>query len=189
MIFETISSLLSLLRTKEREAYRQFFLDTMVAIEGTTCKLIAFSVLLFVKGADNYLTRKSTDVLYVASIHANKLSAAHAGSIKVKCLSGTFALIANSPMIFSELPASCRPRSGPGVLVDLTGDARWRPFAASLIKFISKCLTEGTLYVEGLLDISFVTAACSLLCYDDTDLHMVSWWVAYMCESVYLKNF
>lgn len=132
------------------------------------------------KGADYCLTRKSTDVLYVASLHSNKLSAADAGSIMIKCLSGTFELIANSPTIFSELTASCRPGSGTGVSVDVSGNARWRPFAASLIKFVSKCLMEGTLYVEGLLDISFVTAACSLLCYGDTDLHMVGWWVAFV---------
>jgi serine/threonine-protein kinase ATR len=112
-------------------------------------------------------------VLYVASLHATKINAAHVGSVMIKCFSRTFDLIANSLTTFSELPASCRPKSGTGVLVDLTGNARWRPFAASLIKFVSKCLTEGTLYVEGLLDISFVTAACSLLCYGDTDLHMV----------------
>ncbi|KAJ4806265.1 Serine/threonine-protein kinase ATR [Rhynchospora pubera] len=142
VIFDTISSLLSLLRTGEREAYCQFFLDTMVALK---------------------------DV--VAYIHANKRNV-HAGSIMIKCLSGSFSLIENSPMIFNELPGSCCSRSGPGVLVDLTGDVRWRPFAASLIKFVSKCLAEGTLYVGGLLSISFVSAACSLICYGDANLHM-----------------
>lgn len=34
VIFETVGSLLSLLRTGEREAYRQFFLDAMEVIEG-----------------------------------------------------------------------------------------------------------------------------------------------------------
>lgn len=34
VIFEAISSLLSLLRVSEREAYRQFFLDAMEVIEG-----------------------------------------------------------------------------------------------------------------------------------------------------------
>lgn len=34
VIFETVASLLSLLRTGEREAYRQFFLDAMLLVEG-----------------------------------------------------------------------------------------------------------------------------------------------------------
>ena len=34
VIFETIGSLLSLLRSGSREAYRQFFVDAMVVVEG-----------------------------------------------------------------------------------------------------------------------------------------------------------
>lgn len=34
VIFETIGSLLSLLRGGSREAYRQFFVDAMVVVEG-----------------------------------------------------------------------------------------------------------------------------------------------------------
>lgn len=34
MIFETIGSLLSLLRSGAREAYRKFFVDAMVVVEG-----------------------------------------------------------------------------------------------------------------------------------------------------------
>ncbi|XP_022748509.1 serine/threonine-protein kinase ATR-like isoform X3 [Durio zibethinus] len=49
---------------------------------------------------------------------------------------------------------------------------RWQLFATWIIKLVSKCLTEGTLYVEGLINTSFVCAACSLLCYGDADLHM-----------------
>ncbi|XP_072968879.1 serine/threonine-protein kinase ATR [Typha angustifolia] len=145
VIFETISSLLSLLRTGEREAYRQFFLDAMVAVE---------------------------DILYVASVHANKMNAVPSDRVSITCLCESFAGIADSPVIFSELPACCRPTNSPGVLVDLTGDIRWLPFAASVVKLLSKCLTEGTLYVEGLVNVSFVSAACSLLCYGDAALHM-----------------
>ncbi|RRT68071.1 hypothetical protein B296_00005475 [Ensete ventricosum] len=36
-----------------------------------------------------------------------------------------------------------------------------------------KCLMEGTLYVEGLVNVSFAYAVCSLLCYGDATLHMV----------------
>lgn len=34
VIFETVGSLLSLLRTGERDAYRQFFIDAMLVVEG-----------------------------------------------------------------------------------------------------------------------------------------------------------
>ena len=36
VIFETLGSLLSLLRTGDRDAYRQFFEDVMGVVKGTT---------------------------------------------------------------------------------------------------------------------------------------------------------
>ncbi|KAA8546139.1 hypothetical protein F0562_020967 [Nyssa sinensis] len=105
VIFETVGSLLSLLRSGDRDAYRQFFSDTMLVVE---------------------------DILYVASMWANQSSITESSKAK----------------------------------------QRWQPFATRIIKLICKCLTEGTLYVEGLVNVSFVSAACSLLCYGDADLHM-----------------
>ncbi|KAJ3693956.1 hypothetical protein LUZ60_009436 [Juncus effusus] len=142
VIFETISSLLSLLRTGDREIYRQFFLDTITTIE---------------------------DVLHIATGQGTDPSS----KTPIICLCNSFARISNSPVIFSEVPAGCQLASGqPGVVVDLSGDARWGLFAASMVKFVNKCLTEGTLYVEGLIDLSFVSNACSLVCYGDPDLQM-----------------
>ncbi|CAL5040806.1 unnamed protein product [Urochloa decumbens] len=147
LIFTAVWNLLSILRTGDREAYRQFFLDAMVAVE---------------------------DVLYVASVHDESPGGMPPGRCFVKCLCGSFSDILDSPGPYSELPASCRPKNGgPGVVVDLTGDARWRPFATSLIKLVNKCLTDGTLYVDGLVNMSFVSAACSILCYGDGSLHKV----------------
>ncbi|XP_024312541.1 serine/threonine-protein kinase ATR [Brachypodium distachyon] len=143
--FDAVWSLLSLLRTGDREAYRQFFLDSMVAIE---------------------------DVLYVASKRAEKPCGVLSRCL-VKCLCGSFSDILEFPGFFSELPDSCQPKNGPGVLVDLTGDMRWRPFVTSLITLINKCLTDGTLYVEGLVSMQFVSSACSILCYGDESLHKV----------------
>ncbi|ONK66743.1 uncharacterized protein A4U43_C06F11490 [Asparagus officinalis] len=139
VIFETVGSLLSLLRTGEREAYRQFFLDAMELIE---------------------------DILYVASLHSNNTS-----RVLLKCFSESFTAISAVPTLF-ELPACCRPADGPGVLVDLTDKSRWKLFAGWILKLVSKCLTEGTLYVEGLVRMSFVSSACSLLCFADAALHM-----------------
>ncbi|WOK94665.1 serine/threonine-protein kinase ATR isoform X1 [Canna indica] len=144
VIFETIASLLLLLRTGEREAYRQFFLDAMVVVE---------------------------DIVYIASNYAKK-SSSSSGRVSLKCFSESFSLISDCPVLFSELPACCRPVDGPGVLVNLTDKLRWQSFAAWAIRLVNKCLMEGTLYVEGLVNISFAYAACYLLSYGDKILHM-----------------
>lgn len=77
------------------------------------------------------------------------------------------------PAHLGELPESNKPTDGVGIMINLSGKRRWRPFATWIIKLLNKCLTEGTLYVEGLIHASFVTAVCSLLCYGDADLQMV----------------
>ena len=79
----------------------------------------------------------------------------------------------NSTAKFSELPDSLQPKNGPGVLVDLSGDTRWCSFATLLMRLINKCLTDGTLHVEGLVTMPFVSAACSIICYGDESLHKV----------------
>lgn len=42
LIFDTVSSLLSLLRVGDLDAYRQFFLDGMLAVEGMVNFVLAF---------------------------------------------------------------------------------------------------------------------------------------------------
>ncbi|KAF6176279.1 hypothetical protein GIB67_023570 [Kingdonia uniflora] len=144
VIFETIGSLLSLLRSGDREVYRQFFLDAMLVVE---------------------------EILYIASVCADESSVA-ASKEPLKCFYETFSGISDGPALFGGLPACCKPVEGPGVLINLTDKTRWRPFATWTIKILSKCLTEGTLYVEGLINASFISAACTLLCYGDSALHM-----------------
>jgi serine/threonine-protein kinase ATR len=107
-----------------------------------------------------------TDLEYVASNNTES-------GCLVKCLCGSFSDILDSPAIFSELPDRFQPKSGPGVLVDLSGGMRWCPFATSLMRLINKCLTDGTLHVEGLVTMPFVSAAWSILCYGDESLHKV----------------
>ncbi|KAL5978487.1 hypothetical protein ACLOJK_029604 [Asimina triloba] len=145
LIFDTIASLLSLLRSGDREAYRQFFLDAMLVIE---------------------------DLLSLVSLYADKLTIIASSTISLRCFCESFHGISNDPYIFSDLPACCKPRDGPGVLIDLSDKQRWRPFATWIVKILGKCLTEGTLYVEGLMNASFVSAACTLLCHGDAALHM-----------------
>lgn len=101
------------------------------------------------------------DILYVASLDVNGSS-----RVTLKCFCEFFSGV-------EDLPSDNKPADGCGLLVDLTGRSRWQPFATWILKLLSKCLTEGTLYVEGLIHASFISAACSLLCYGDGDLHMV----------------
>ncbi|XP_059653895.1 serine/threonine-protein kinase ATR [Cornus florida] len=147
VIFETVGSLLSLLRTGDRDAYRQFFMDSMLAVE---------------------------DLLYVGSV-CDKTKITESSKVYLKCFCKSFTGICDEPAqgaLLSDLPACSKPANGYGVLINLTGKQRWQPFATWVIKLICKCITEGTLYVEGLINASFVSAACTLLCHGDADLHM-----------------
>ncbi|CAL9022861.1 unnamed protein product [Prunus brigantina] len=145
VIFETVGSLLSLLRTGARDAYRQFFIDSMIVVE---------------------------DLLYVASVCADVSNITESTKLTLKCFCESFNAILDDPDHLGDLPATNKPNDGIGILINLTGKIRWQPFATWMIKLLGKCLTEGTLYVEGLINVSFVTAACSLLCYGDADVHM-----------------
>ncbi|XP_061337449.1 serine/threonine-protein kinase ATR [Gastrolobium bilobum] len=143
VFFETLASLLSLLRSGARDAYRQFFVDSILLIQGS----IYLLNIIFV----NYVS-------YVASLDGYSKAT-------IKCFSESFSGI-------GDLPSTNKPVDGCGLLIDLSGRSRWQPFATWILKLLGKCLTEGTLHVEGLIHASFVSAACSLICYGDADLHM-----------------
>nr|POE65846.1 serine/threonine-protein kinase atr [Quercus suber] len=122
VIFETIGSLLSLLRGGSREAYRQFFVDAMVVVE---------------------------DILYVASLYVDNSNNMESASLNLKCFCESFAGIFSDPDHLGDLPASNKPADG-----------------------------------VGLIDVAFVSAACSLLCYGDADLHMACFDFARIVGSV-----
>ncbi|KAK1273836.1 Serine/threonine-protein kinase ATR [Acorus gramineus] len=145
VIFEAVGSLLSLLRTGDREAYRQFFFDSMLVVE---------------------------DLVSVASLQKDKPGDVASSRVLLKCFHDSFSGISSFTSSFSEVPVCCRPTDGVGVMIDLTGKSRWQPFATWMIKLISKCLTEGTLNVEGLVNSVFMTSTCTLLCFGDAALHM-----------------
>ncbi|KAG9442834.1 hypothetical protein H6P81_018688 [Aristolochia fimbriata] len=145
VIFDAVGSLLSLLRTGDREAYRQFFSDAMLVIK---------------------------DLLYVASLYTNRSEAADSPKVSLTCFHDSFSGIAGSQALFGDIPSCCRPKDKPGVVIDIMDTVRWQTFATWIIKILTKCLTEGTLYVEGLMVAPFVSATCSLLCYGDAALHM-----------------
>ncbi|KAM1987180.1 hypothetical protein ACFX15_034478 [Malus domestica] len=145
VIFETVGPLLALLRTGERDAYRQFFIDSMLVVR---------------------------DILCVASVCADASNITDSTKLTLRCFCESFNGIFDDPDHLGDLPASNKPDDGIGVLINLTGKTRWQPFATWMIKLLGKCLTEGTLYVEGLINVPFVLDACSLLCYGDADLQM-----------------
>lgn len=111
--------------------------------------------------------------MYIASLDVDSSSLIEPIGLTLKCFHDSFCEVSGDSTCLCDLPASSKPNNGFGILVNLLGKRRWQPFATWMIRLISKCLTEGTLYVEGLINVSFVSAACSLLCYGDADLHMV----------------
>ncbi|XP_004231457.2 serine/threonine-protein kinase ATR isoform X1 [Solanum lycopersicum] len=146
VIIETVGALLSTLRTGDRDAYRQFFMDTLLVVE---------------------------DLLHVASL-CDKQSFTESQEVSLRCFSVSFGggWSNHETTILSDLPLCCKPSDGSGILINVKGKERWQPFASSSIKILCKCLTEGTLYVEGLLETSSVLSACTLLCFGDVDVHM-----------------
>lgn len=112
------------------------------------------------------------DLVYATSIYDDGGST-ESKRVLVKSFSESFARIRNEPALLGGLPDCNKPPYGEGLSVDLTGKERFLGFATSAVKLLSKCLTEGTLYVEGLLDASCIMAVCKLLCWGDDDLHMV----------------
>ncbi|KAK8964692.1 Serine/threonine-protein kinase ATR [Platanthera guangdongensis] len=142
LIFDTAATLLSLLRTGDRDAYRQFFLEAMAAVE---------------------------DISYVASL---KRDMGSSRSVSLKCFCESFAVISTSSSLFCEAPSCHQLENGAGIVVDLGDNLRWQSFSAWIIRLLSKFLTEGSLHVEGLVNESFVSAVCSFLCYEDATLHM-----------------
>ncbi|KAL9254687.1 Serine/threonine-protein kinase ATR-like protein [Drosera capensis] len=145
VIFDTVGALVALLRTGDQDAFRMLFVDAMVAVE---------------------------DLLHVASVSFDKSSTSESPKVSLRCFSNSFAGLSGDETHLSDIPECNKPTEGTGVSIDLTGDCRWQPFATWIIRLVVKCFTEGTLYVEGLIHPSFIWAACSLLCYGDTDLQM-----------------
>ncbi|KAF3783049.1 Serine/threonine-protein kinase [Nymphaea thermarum] len=108
----------------------------------------------------------------VASFYAEKTSFTASSTVSVKCFSESFSAISGATDLFCDIPPSCKPADGPGILVNVTDEPRWQPFASCVIKIITRCLIDGTLHVEGLIGSSFMFNACSLICYGDAALQM-----------------
>ncbi|KAK2405514.1 Ataxia telangiectasia-mutated and RAD3 protein [Trifolium repens] len=145
-----------------------FFADPLFrSCHGVFFQAIGSLLSLLRSGARDSYRQFFVDSMFLIEdvLHAASLSVSESSRVMIKCYSECFSGI-------EDLPPTNKPMDGCGLLIDLSGKSRLRPFATWILKLISKCLTEGTLYVEGLIHASFVSSACSLLCYGDSDLHM-----------------
>ncbi|CAH2061656.1 unnamed protein product [Thlaspi arvense] len=160
VILETVGSLLMLLRSNSRKAYRMFFHDALQAIE---------------------------DMQPFASIHSNEPEL-YESHIPFRCFCMSFSGVWGDSCHLCDLPDTNKPKDGDGLVLNLMGAKRWQPFATCVIKLICKCLTEGTLYVEGLIHTSFVKAACSLVCCGGADVQMACFEFASLVGSILSFN-
>lgn len=113
------------------------------------------------------------DLLYAMSINGDESRVSGSIRLTLKCFSGSFAGIAGDSACLCDLPDCNKPSDGFGILMNLNGSRRWQTFTTWMIKLLSKCISDGMIFVEGLLSLSFVSSTCSLLCYGDADLQMV----------------
>ncbi|XP_074312882.1 serine/threonine-protein kinase ATR isoform X2 [Silene latifolia] len=137
VIFDTIGSLLALLRSGDRDAYRQFFVDTMLLVEDLLCAV------------------SNSKQPY---------------RVPLRCFAKSFSRLFDSGGLLTDLPECNKPADGHGISIDLFLKERWRLFSTWTIRLLNKCLTEGTLYVDGLVTSSLVWDVCHMLCYDDAEL-------------------
>lgn len=116
----------------------------------------------------------NADILYIASLGTDTSSFLESTRVTLNCFSESLKGIFEDPDHLGDLPEINRPTNGSGFLINLTGKKRWQPFATWIIKLLGKCLAKGTMDVEGLISMSDVSATCSLLCYEDSDLQVAS---------------
>ncbi|KAK4772042.1 hypothetical protein SAY86_013817 [Trapa natans] len=144
-VLETVGTLLALLKAGEPGAYRQFFVDAMSVVE---------------------------DIPYVASIFGDESTLSGSTVLSLKCFKESFTGVSGEFACLCDLPTNTKPDDGFGILMNLTGNSGWKTFVTWIMKLLTKCLVDGMIYVEGLLSLSFIYSACSLLCYGDPELHM-----------------
>lgn len=125
----------------------------------------------------------------MASICGDESAPSGSTRLTLKCFSESFTGIFGDPACLCDLPTNSKPDDGFGILINFMGYRRWQNFATWTMKLLTKCAVDGMIYVEGLLNLSFVYSACSLLCYGDADLHMVGIYVFLLLMRRSLTNF
>ncbi|CAM8899357.1 unnamed protein product [Rhodiola kirilowii] len=145
-IFETLGSLVSLLRTRERRAYCQFFTDAMSLIR---------------------------DLVYVGSFHDGvSIDGTQDKRVSLECFGKSLASIYGDTATINDFSSCIKPTDGSGIMVDLTGKRSWHLLAIWILKLIQKCLDEGASYVQGLINLLFFNDVCTLFHFGDADVHM-----------------
>ncbi|KAH9611822.1 hypothetical protein KSS87_006765 [Heliosperma pusillum] len=139
VIFDTIGSLLALLRSGDRDAYLEFFVDTMLLVEDLLC------------------AAPNSQQPYRVSL---------------RCFAKSFSSLPDTGGLLTDLRECNKPADGHGISIDLVHKERWGLFSTWTIRLLNKYLTEGTLYVDGLVTSSLIWDVCHMLCYGDADLLM-----------------
>ena len=121
-----------------------------------------------------------SDLVYVASVCVPSISSKQRSQLCIKCFCEVYAqLDSDSKQSFCELPSYWRAKDGPGLLLDVTGNARWQPLAEWTMKLLMRILSEGMLHVEGLITPSFIASIGNLICFGDSSLQKVDLIVLY----------
>jgi serine/threonine-protein kinase ATR len=167
-LFDTLWSLLTLLRSGDRDIFCQIFTGAMMLVE---------------------------DLVSVASFYAAPTSFTVCTSVSLQCYLGAYSAIQNGSEAggsgylppLCKIPSCWTPPQGPGLLIEVSGDTRWLPLAEWTLQLLTRCLTEVAIHVEGLLTPSFLTTVGCLLSYGDSQLHMVVFSYC-LCSLLYSLN-
>jgi serine/threonine-protein kinase ATR len=125
------------------------------------------------------------DLLSVASFYATESSFTVSAALSITCFGMSFSEVysCSSPTPFCDLPTFSKPPDSLGILIDVTGETRWQPFASCMLNLLSRCLVETRLQVEGLISSSFMSASCSLLAYGDGALQRACFGFVHLASS------
>lgn len=117
--------------------------------------------------------------MYVGSFHDGSQSK----TVSLRCFSKSLAGISGVAEL-NDFALHSGSTVGSGILIDLTDKHRWQFLTIWILKLIQKCLTEGTSYVQGLINMLFLNNVCILFHFGDADVHMVSH--SYVLDSLLL---
>lgn len=110
----------------------------------------------------------------VGSFHdVESIDGSQCKTVSLKCFSKSLAGISGVAGSINDLTLHVGSIVGSGVLIDLTDKQSWQLLTIWILKLIQKCLTEGTSYVQGLVNLIFLNNVCTLFHFGDANVHMV----------------
>ncbi|XP_024518074.1 serine/threonine-protein kinase ATR [Selaginella moellendorffii] len=146
-LFETLRSLVSILRKGEWEVFQYFFIDALLLVE---------------------------DLASVGSFFSPPTRVTSPATISVNCFQESFSCLRGKRDGDRFLALSCWESSNaPGLSIDVTGKARWEPLAVYVIKLLTHFFTEDSFHVRGLVTPCFMFAIGTIMCYGSSNLHKV----------------